>query len=112
MAKRRAGSAVGLGIVLLVLAVPSAGEDLQGKVVRVADGDTIEVLHNLRAERIRLHDVDAPEKSQAFGSRARQFTAGLVFSRIVTVREKGETATAGRSRRSHCQMAAFSTENW
>ena len=86
MAKRRAGSAVGLGIVLLVLAVPSAGEDLQGKVVRVADGDTIEVLHSLRAERIRLHDVDAPEKSQAFGSRARQFTAGLVFSRIVTVR--------------------------
>lgn len=53
------------------------------------DGDTIEVLHSLRAERIRLHGVDAPEKSQAFGSRARQFTAGLVFSRIVTVHERG-----------------------
>ncbi len=53
------------------------------------DGDTIEVLHSLRTERIRLHGVDAPEKSQAFGSRARQITAGLVFGRIVTVREKG-----------------------
>ena len=89
MAKRRAGSVVGLAIALLVLAVPSAGEDFQGKVVRIVDGDTIEVLHSLRAERIRLHGVDAPEKSQAFGSRARQFTAGLVFGRIVTVREKG-----------------------
>ena len=89
MAKRRAGSVVGLAIALLVLAVPSGGEDFQGKVVRIVDGDTIEVLHSLRAERIRLHGVDAPEKSQAFGSRARQFTAGLVFGRIVTVREKG-----------------------
>jgi endonuclease YncB( thermonuclease family) len=72
-----------------VLAVPAPGEDFQGKVVGIVDGDTIEVLHSLRTERIRLHGVDAPEKSQAFGSRARQFTAGLVFGRIVTVREKG-----------------------
>ena len=89
MAKRRASSVAGLAIALFVLAVPSPGEDFQGKVVRIVDGDTIEVLHRLRPERIRLHGVDAPEKSQAFGSRARQFTAGLVFARIVTVREKG-----------------------
>ena len=89
MAKRRACGAAGLAIAVLVLAVPSPGEDFQGKVVRILDGDTIEVLHSLRAERIRLHGVDAPEKSQAFGSRARQFTAGLVFGRSVTVREKG-----------------------
>ncbi len=57
--------------------------------MRIEDGDTIEVLHSLRAERIRLHGVDAPEKSQAFGSRARQFTAGMVFGLIVTVRAKG-----------------------
>lgn len=89
MAKRRASSVAGLAIALLVLAVPSPGEDFQGKVVRIVDGDTIEVLHSLRPERIRLNGVDAPEKSQAFGSRARQFAARLVFGRIVTVREKG-----------------------
>jgi endonuclease YncB( thermonuclease family) len=89
MEERRAYGVAGLAIALLLLAVPSPGEDFQGKVVRIVDGDTIEVLHSLRAERIRLHGVDAPEKSQAFGSRARQFTAGLVFGRIVIVREKG-----------------------
>jgi len=89
MEKRRAGGVAGLAVALLVLAVPSPGEDFQGKVVRIVDGDTIEVVHRLRAERIRLQGVDAPEKAQAFGARARQFTAGLVFGLIVTVREKG-----------------------
>jgi endonuclease YncB( thermonuclease family) len=32
-----------------------------GKVVGVLDGDTIEVLHNQRPERIRLSSIDCPE---------------------------------------------------
>lgn len=89
MTRRRASGSAGLVITLLVLAVPSPGENFQGKVVGIVDGDTVDVLHSLRAERIRLYGVDAPEKSQAFGSRARQFTARLAFGRTVTVREKG-----------------------
>jgi len=30
------------------------------RVVSVQDGDTIEVLHNTRAERIRLNGIDCP----------------------------------------------------
>src|SRR5262249_33462398 len=33
-----------------------------GTVVSVLDGDTIEVLYNRRAKRIRLNGIDAPEK--------------------------------------------------
>jgi endonuclease YncB( thermonuclease family) len=36
------------------------------------DGDTIEVVRNNRAERIRLNGIDYPEKGQAFGKRAKQ----------------------------------------
>lgn len=57
-----------------------------GRVVGVSDGDTISALRNGRAERIRLHGVDSPEKRQAFGQRAKQFTSDLVFGKDVTVR--------------------------
>ncbi len=51
----------------------------------VSDGDTITVLHNGKGERIRLHGIDCPEKRQAFGKRAKQFTSKLVFGKTVTV---------------------------
>ncbi len=59
--------------------------DFTGRVVGVSDGDTITVLHNGKGERIRLHGIDCPEKRQAFGNRAKQFTSKLVFGETVTV---------------------------
>ncbi len=59
--------------------------DFTGRVVGVADCDTITVLHNGKGERIRLHGIDCPEKRQAFGKRAKQFTSTLVFGKAVTV---------------------------
>src|SRR5207247_10694465 len=56
-----------------------------GKVVGVTDGDTITVLHNGKGERVRLHGIDCPEKGQAFGQRAKQFTSALAFGKEVTV---------------------------
>ncbi len=54
--------------------------DFTGRVVGVSDGDTITVFHNGKGERIRLHGIDCPEKRQAFGNRAKQFTAQQVTS--------------------------------
>jgi micrococcal nuclease len=52
--------------VLLSLSFPILVEaDFTGPVVSVLDGDTIEVLHNTRPERIRLSGIDCPEKGQA-----------------------------------------------
>jgi|SRR5690349_13692314 len=37
-----------------------------GQVVSVLDGDTIEVLHDGKAQRIGLHGIDCQKKEQAF----------------------------------------------
>ncbi len=50
----------------------------------VSDGDTITVLQKGQAERIRLHEIDSPEKRQAFGNRAKQFTSNVVLAKTVT----------------------------
>jgi endonuclease YncB( thermonuclease family) len=46
--------------------------DLAGTVVGVIDGDTIDVLVEGRAVRVRLAEIDAPERRQAFGSKAKR----------------------------------------
>ena len=68
------GWQVRLAVVVVALALPSQGAEFRAKVIGIVDGDTIEVLHNGRLERVRLVGIDAPERNQAFGSRARQFT--------------------------------------
>ena len=60
----------------------------EAKVIGVQDGDTITVLKDREPIKVRLHGIDAPEKKQPFGTRARQFTSDLVFSK--TVRIEGE----------------------
>ena len=51
----------------LLLAAPTAFADtLTGKVVKVADGDSITVLDSTNTQhRIRLQGIDAPETDQA-----------------------------------------------
>ncbi len=56
---------------LALITSQTLATDFTGRVVGVADGDTITVLHNGQGERIRLHGIDCPEKRQAFGNRAK-----------------------------------------
>ncbi|WP_204985966.1 thermonuclease family protein [Mucilaginibacter psychrotolerans] len=54
------------------------------KVVGVKDGDTMVLLSpdNIQTT-VRLAEVDCPEKSQAFGQAAKQFTSDLCFGKQV-----------------------------
>jgi len=71
---------------LLVLSCTSNSATLQGKVVGVADGDTITVLDATNTQhKIRLQGIDAPEKAQAFGQKSKQSLHQLVHSKQVTV---------------------------
>ena len=60
-----------------------------GNAITVLDGDTVEVLQNNRAVRIRLNGIDCPEKGQAYGQRAKQAASGLVFGKEVTLQTYG-----------------------
>ena len=69
--------------ILMVSAASAAS--FAGKVVRVIDGDTIEVLLEKKPVRIRLADIDCPEQGQLFGQAAKKFVLERAAHKIVTV---------------------------
>ena len=78
-----------LGSALLVVAMcatPAGAGVISGRVVRVADGDTITVLDAAYTQhKIRLAGIDAPEKKQPFGEVSRRSLEELVAGRSVEV---------------------------
>ena len=74
-------------LVLLPLFSQANGpQTFTGKVVGVSDGDTISIMREGKAVKVRLHGIDCPEKGQPFGRRAKQITSDIAFGREVTVR--------------------------
>lgn len=59
--------------------------EIKGKVIRVLDGDTIEVLQDSTPVRIRLLNIDAPEKKQPYGRWSGEQLKSLIASQPVTV---------------------------
>lgn len=85
--------------ILLSLASSSCSElniDLpkfiNGKVTRVKDGDTIEILYEGKPLTIRFAHIDCPEirGGQPFSNTAKQFTSNLCFGQIVSIRNENE----------------------
>jgi len=70
------------------LALGQQFKTFSGKVVGVIDGDTISVMRDGKAAKVRLHGIDCPESSQAFGQRAKQFASDYCFGKIVRVRSR------------------------
>lgn len=59
---------------------------IKGKVVRVIDGDTIELLTPLNESvRVRFYGIDAPESNQADGKEAKEHLASLIRGKEVMV---------------------------
>jgi endonuclease YncB( thermonuclease family) len=72
---------------LLIVAHFAWGDTLTGRVVGVADGDTVTILDaEHQQHRVRLQGIDAPEKAQPFGQRSKQSLSTLVFGKDVEVR--------------------------
>jgi len=81
--------------VLLFISVPlflevanSQTVTFTGKVVGISEGDTISVMREGRAVKVRLYGIDCPERGQPFGGRATQITSDMAFGREVTVQVK------------------------
>ena len=76
-------------IVFVFIAIATAtawsADSWQGKVVGISDGDTITVMHDGKAEKIRLYGIDTPEMGQPFGKNAKVYTSDQVFGKMVNV---------------------------
>lgn len=73
------------GALALMMSVVQAGQ-VQGRVVGVADGDTVTVLDDHRVQhKVRLAGIDAPEKGMPYGQRSKQHLSDLVFGKTVTL---------------------------
>jgi endonuclease YncB( thermonuclease family) len=73
-------------IISLILCSPVLADTLQGKVFKVADGDTITIVDNSgKKHRIRLAGIDAPEKDQPYGNVSTLGLNKLVSGRVVTI---------------------------
>ena len=93
---RRLASTV---VLLCILTNSALGAEIIGSVVKIQDGDTLTVLINRKQVRVRLVDIDAPEKMQAFGTRSRQSLAELCAGKQARVLEQGQdrySRTLGR----------------
>lgn len=64
----------------------TGGGSFSGRVVTVADGDTLGVMNGTMEVRVRLFGVDCPEKSQPHGMEAKQFTSSRCFGKDVQVK--------------------------
>jgi endonuclease YncB( thermonuclease family) len=72
------------GAFLLCFSMVS-GETITGKVVGIKDGDTIVVFEQNRQVIVRLAGIDAPEKKQAFGQRAKEAMSDCAFDKEAVV---------------------------
>lgn len=74
-------------LLTLLLLLPSiALADLSCKVVGITDGDTLTCLVNQTPIKVRLKQIDAPEKKQAFGEVSRQALSNAVFNQTVMLK--------------------------
>lgn len=93
---------------LVCTCVPVVAEpngNFEGTVVGVVDGDTLDVSTGAHVYRVRLAAIDAPERSQAFGQRAKQELAAIVHGRPVSLRcDKKERRPEGQRSREICTV--------
>lgn len=95
MRLKRAGGLIWIGIALAVSGAWSGargGEVLQGRVIRVIDGDTVEIRMGEggadQNRRIRLFAIDAPESKMPWGNACREKLAEVVAGKSVKVQVK------------------------
>jgi len=56
-----------------------------GRAVGITDGDTFKLLIDNHQYKIRLAEIDTPEKGQPYGTKAKQALSSLIFNKAVQV---------------------------
>jgi len=75
--------------VLLLIPSIAFNATIYGKVISVTDGDTITILTPQNKQiKVRLAAIDTPEKGQAFGQKAKDFTSSMVAGKNVSIEQE------------------------
>jgi len=77
-------------IIILVLLFAVSAQAKTATVVSVIDGDTIKVIDETGLTTVRLYGIDSPEKQQAYGLAAKDFTETMVEGKMVDVLPTGK----------------------
>ena len=82
----------------LLLTLPACGEAKStysaetaaqpaGRVIKVADGDTVTILSaDTQKQRIRLAEIDTPERGQPWGNNAKRALSSMVYGRDISLK--------------------------
>lgn len=79
-----------LAPILFCLWSLACAQTYENKVIGVSDGDTLTVLMSGRQVKIRLAEIDAPEKRQPFGQRSKQSLSDLVYGKQVMLKQEAK----------------------
>lgn len=80
-----------ISLLVLFLLIAPLIASASCKVVGVSDGDTITVYcAGQPQEKVRLTEIDAPEKGQAYGQRSRESLSEMCFGKQATLDRKGK----------------------
>ena len=78
---------------VLLASFQASAATLTGKVVKVADGDTITILVGTEQHRIRLQGIDAPGRKQPYGEASGRSLSALVPVSLCESNTRSATAT-------------------
>ncbi|MBI6727052.1 thermonuclease family protein [Pseudomonas viridiflava] len=59
---------------------------IEGEAVRILDGDTVDIMSEGKPVRVRFDSIDAPEKSQPFGQKAKETLSEWIAGQHVVVK--------------------------
>jgi endonuclease YncB( thermonuclease family) len=81
---------------LLAAVGAASGETIEGRVVAIPDGDTLTIVaKDAKRHRVRLAEIDAPERKQAFGAASRKSLSEICLRKTAVV-ETTETDSHNR----------------
>lgn len=73
-------------VLVLIPVLAQSATIYSGKVVAITDGDTIKILTPAKQQiKVRLVEIDTPEKRQPYGKKAKQVLSDKIFGKQVSI---------------------------
>lgn len=93
-----------IAVWLVTYAFGVSATELTCRVVGVSDGDTIKALCNGEQIKVRLAEIDAPEKKQAYGAASKQALSDMCFDRPARIQAQGKDRYGRTIGRIYCRQ--------